>query len=195
MTHQHSTRRSRDAHAWLLLVCGALMLGCGMEDESGSPAPATPGPGANPAPSEGTGRPPVTPPPGMNTPPANTPPATTPPAPTPPIDPGTTTPPPVVTPPATPPTPPVPGDAPYGCSGCIRLFNGTNLDGWDTAPGAWEVKDGVLASTGMNADIYTHEDLGDYRIFFQVRHVKAMGGKDHKPCTCLLYTSPSPRDS
>jgi hypothetical protein len=84
----------------------------------------------------------------------------------------------------------VAGDAPYGCAGCKRLFNGVNLDGWDTAPGAWEVKSGVLASKGIAADIYTHEDLGDYRILFQVRHIP-MGGKEHKPCTVMFGTRPT----
>jgi hypothetical protein len=49
---------------------------------------------------------------------------------------------------------------------------------------------GVLASTGKAADIYTHEDLGDYRVFFQVRHLPAMGGKDHKPCTVMFGKRP-----
>jgi hypothetical protein len=84
------------------------------------------------------------------------------------------------------------GGQPYGCTGCTRLFNGVDLTGWDTAPGAWEVKPGgVLASKGIAADLYTHEDLGDYRIFFQVRHVGAMGGKDHKPCTVLFGKRPA----
>ena len=88
--------------------------------------------------------------------------------------------------------PVVQGEQPYGCTGCKRLFNGVNLDGWDTAAGAWEVKaGGVLASKGIAADIYTHEDLGDYRILFQVRHVGAMGGKDHKPCTVLFGKRPA----
>jgi hypothetical protein len=84
------------------------------------------------------------------------------------------------------------GGQPYGCAGCKRLFNGVDLTGWDTAPGAWEVKaGGVLASKGISADIYTHEDLGDYRIFFQVRHVGAMGGGDHKPCTVMFGKRPA----
>jgi hypothetical protein len=86
---------------------------------------------------------------------------------------------------------PVAGGAePYGCAACKRLFNGVDLAGWDTAPGAWEVKSGVLTSKGIAADIYTHDDLGDYRIFFQVRHVGAMGGKDHKPCTVMFGKRP-----
>jgi hypothetical protein len=84
------------------------------------------------------------------------------------------------------------GTAPYGCTGCKRLFDGKTLANWVTVPGAWVVKEGgVLASTGMAADIYTQEDLGDYRIFFQIRHLPAMGGKDHQPCTVLFGKRPA----
>jgi hypothetical protein len=96
--------------------------------------------------------------------------------------------PPSPTPPAA--TPPA-GDGPYGCSKCTRLFNGVNLDGWDTAPGSWEVKDGTLASTGKGGDIYTHEDLGDYRIFFQVRQGKNVGVGPHKPCVTMFGVRPA----
>ena len=90
-------------------------------------------------------------------------------------------------PPATP-----TGTAPYGCTGCKQWFNGKDLTGWDTAPGAWEVKPGgVLASKGIAADLYTHEDLADYRIFFQIRHLPAMGGKDHQACTVLFGKRPA----
>ena len=81
---------------------------------------------------------------------------------------------------------PAPGDVPYGCSKCTRLFNGKDLEGWNTAPGAWVVKDGVLSSTGKAGDIYTKEDLGSYRIFLQVRHVSG----DHKPCTVMFGKRP-----
>jgi hypothetical protein len=84
------------------------------------------------------------------------------------------------------------GTPPYGCTGCTRLFDGTTLTGWDTAPGAWVVKEGgVLASTGKAADIYTHEDLGDYRVFFQVKHLPPMGGGDHMPCVVLFGKRPA----
>ena len=84
------------------------------------------------------------------------------------------------------------GAPPYGCTGCTRLFDGKTLAGWDTAPGYWVVKEGgVLASTGKAADIYTHEDLGDYRIFFQIRHLPAMGGGDHQACTVLFGKRPA----
>src|SRR5204862_2994022 len=79
------------------------------------------------------------------------------------------------------------GGAPYGCTGCTRLFNGMNLDGWDTAAGAWAVKPGgVLASKGIAADIYTPAALRDYPLFFQGRHTRAIGGQDHTPCTGMV---------
>jgi len=84
----------------------------------------------------------------------------------------------------------VAGDAPYGCTGCQRLFDGTTLTGWVTANNAWVVKDGALASTGVAADLYTKEDFGDYRIFFQVRQVSG-GAKPHKPCTVLFGKRPT----
>ena len=37
--------------------------------------------------------------------------------------------------------PAVPGNAPYGCTGCKRIFDGQTLNGWHTAPGSWEVKE------------------------------------------------------
>jgi hypothetical protein len=84
--------------------------------------------------------------------------------------------------------PPSSEGAPYGCTKCTRLFNGKDLEGWETVAGAWEVKDGVLASTGKPNDIYTKEDFGDYRIFFQIKQVKG----NHKPCTTLFGTRPAP---
>jgi hypothetical protein len=92
-------------------------------------------------------------------------------------------------PPADAAVPTMAGAAPYGCTKCTKIFNGTNLDGWVTNAGAWVVKDGVMASTGVNGDIYTKDDLGDYRIFFQVRHVK--GNPDHKPCTVMFGKRPA----
>jgi hypothetical protein len=84
------------------------------------------------------------------------------------------------------------GTPPYGCAKCTRLFDGKTLTGWDTVKDAWVVKEGgVLASTGVAADLYTHEDLGDYRVFFQIRHLPAMGGKDHQPCVVLFGKRPA----
>jgi hypothetical protein len=178
---------------WIrLAVCCALLAGCGAEEPAPGPGatnqvplppptvnpPAPPSsPGTPPAPAPDPGAP-VTPPP---TPPA---PEGTPPAP-----------PPVAVPPANPAptTPPLPGDPPYGCTNCTRLFNGVDLENWETNPGAWVVKDGVLASTGKSpGELYTKEDLGDYRIFFQVRHVGVMpGNKDHQPCTTMFGRRPA----
>jgi hypothetical protein len=87
---------------------------------------------------------------------------------------------------------PIAGAPPYGCSNCKRLFDGKTLDGWVTVPGAWVVKEGgVLASTGKAADIFTAEDLGDYRLFFQIKHLPAMGGQDHQPCTTFFGKRPA----
>jgi hypothetical protein len=83
--------------------------------------------------------------------------------------------------------PPVSGEAPYGCTGCRRLFDGKSLDGWVTVEGAWAIKEGALASTGKANDIFTKEDIGDARIFFQVRQI--MG--NHKPCTTLFGNRPA----
>jgi hypothetical protein len=83
--------------------------------------------------------------------------------------------------------PPAAGEAPYGCSGCKRLFDGKTLDGWVTVEGAWVVKDGALASTGKANDIFTKEDIGDARIFFQVRQISG----NHKPCTTLFGNRPA----
>jgi hypothetical protein len=77
--------------------------------------------------------------------------------------------------------------APYGCTSCTRLFDGKTLDGWETVAGAWVIKEGALASTGKPNDIYTKEDIGDARIYFQVRQI--MG--NHKPCTTLFGTRPA----
>jgi hypothetical protein len=82
--------------------------------------------------------------------------------------------------------PPISGEAPYACKGCRRLFDGKTLDGWVTVPGAWVIKEGALASTGMPNDIFTKEDIGDARIFFQVRQIKG----NHKPCTTLFGNRP-----
>jgi Domain of Unknown Function (DUF1080) len=91
--------------------------------------------------------------------------------------------------PTTPPSAPSPGGAaPYGCTGCKKIFDGTTLNGWESnVEGAWVAKDGVLASTGKPNDIWTKEDYGDVRIFFQVRQEKG----NHKPGTILFGTRPA----
>jgi hypothetical protein len=167
-----------------ILICGALLVGCDTARDSGASAPG----GTPPAPVSPTPTPTPTPSPSPTPSPAPTPIPT--PAPAPVVTP---TPGPAATPDggAATPAPVAEGSAPYGCTGCKRLFDGKTLTGWDTAPGAWVVKEGgVLASTGKAADIYTHEDYGDYRIFFQVRHLPAMGGKDHQPCVVLFGKRP-----
>jgi hypothetical protein len=79
------------------------------------------------------------------------------------------------------------GEAPYGCTNCRRLFDGKTLDGWVTVEGAWVIKEGAMASTGKANDIFTKEDVGDARIFFQVRQLAG----NHKPCTTLFGNRPA----
>jgi hypothetical protein len=85
------------------------------------------------------------------------------------------------------PAPAASGDAPYGCTKCERLFDGKTFANWETTEGAWEIKEGAMASTGKPNDIYTKEDFGDARIFFQVRQIKG----NHKPCTTLFGNRPA----
>jgi hypothetical protein len=79
-------------------------------------------------------------------------------------------------------------NAPYGCTTCKSIFNGTTLDGWETrGAGAWVARNGVLASTGKDNDIWTRDDYGNVRIFFQVRQESG----NHKPGTILFGTRPA----
>jgi hypothetical protein len=81
------------------------------------------------------------------------------------------------------------GMGPYGCANCKRIFDGTTLEGWETRnPAAWVAKDGALASTGKANDIWTKDDFGDFRIFFEVR--QTMG--NHKPDVIFFGNRPAP---
>jgi hypothetical protein len=81
------------------------------------------------------------------------------------------------------------GMAPFGCTNCKPLFDGKSLEGFETRdPNNWIAKDGVLASQGTTAPIWTKADLGDYRIFFKVRQVKG----NHKPDTIFFGKRPGP---
>jgi hypothetical protein len=80
------------------------------------------------------------------------------------------------------------------CPKCRKIFDGTTLDGWqsDPATGAFMVANGAIVSTGkvaggQGANLWTKEDFGDFRIFFQVRHV----GAGHKPCTTIFNDHPT----
>ena len=78
---------------------------------------------------------------------------------------------------------------PYGCVNCKRIFDGKTLDGWETRnQAAWVAKDGALASTGKPDDIWTKDDFGDFRIFFEVR--QPMG--NHKPDVIFFGNRPAP---
>lgn len=81
------------------------------------------------------------------------------------------------------------GPVPFGCTNCKPIFDGKTLEGWETrTPTNWLAKDGVLASQGTTAPIWTKADYGDYRIFFKVRQV--MG--NHKPDVIFFGKRPGP---
>lgn len=85
--------------------------------------------------------------------------------------------------------PPVSAMGPFGCTACKPLFDGKTLEGWETRDTSnWIAKDGVLASQGKVAPIWTKADLGDYRLFFKVRQV--MG--NHKPDVIFFGRRPGP---
>jgi hypothetical protein len=44
-----------------------------------------------------------------------------------------------------------------------------------------------MSSTGKNGDIWTAQDYGSYRIFFQVKQISG----NHKPCTTLFGKRPA----
>ena len=52
--------------------------------------------------------------------------------------------------------------------GFTALFNGKNLDGWDSQPGTWEVRNGVINCTGVakarNWLIYRGKEFGDFEL-------------------------------
>jgi hypothetical protein len=84
------------------------------------------------------------------------------------------------------PEPTPPGAFP-GCPRCKSIFDGKTLTGWQQSPaGSFEVKEGVIASTGKGAHAWTMEDYGEFRIIFSVRQIKG----NHKPCTTLFTTRP-----
>jgi len=60
----------------------------------------------------------------------------------------------------------LPGDATpsaqLGKDGWVDLFNGKDLTGWITGPGAWIVQDGVLARAGEGGDIWSEQVFGDF---------------------------------
>src|SRR6266480_3271385 len=70
---------------------------------------------------------------------------------------------------AGPPAEPVAPGAFPGCPKCKPIFDGTTLNGWIQDPaGSFEVKAGVIASTGKGAHAWTKDDYGEFRIIFSV---------------------------
>jgi len=65
-------------------------------------------------------------------------------------------------------------------SGFVQLFNGTNLDGWDGKPGAWEVRDGEIWSTGASVErnwlIWRGGEPADFTLRLEFRWDKGNSG-------------------
>ena len=64
--------------------------------------------------------------------------------------------------------------------GFVSMFNGVDLDGWDSQPGAWEVRDGAIwctgASEGKNWLIWRGGQPGDFVLRLEFRWDKGNSG-------------------
>ena len=70
------------------------------------------------------------------------------------------------------------------------IFDGETLGGWESAPNAWTVKDGAMASLGAGRGvIYTKREYTNYRLIFTMRHVS--GQPDHQACVLIYGAMPS----
>jgi hypothetical protein len=60
------------------------------------------------------------------------------------------------------------GGAP--CPKCVRIFNGTNFDGWEASTATWKVIDGAMhGQGGTSRTAYTKADYGNVRLIFTSR--------------------------
>ncbi|MEM7146204.1 MAG: DUF1080 domain-containing protein [Verrucomicrobiota bacterium] len=64
--------------------------------------------------------------------------------------------------------------------GFVSIFNGENFDGWDSQPGAWEVRDGEIwctgASEGKNWLIWREEEPANFILRLEFRWDKGNSG-------------------
>ncbi|MFV1964622.1 MAG: DUF1080 domain-containing protein [Pirellulaceae bacterium] len=64
--------------------------------------------------------------------------------------------------------------------GFVRLFNGTDLDGWEGQPGAWEVQDGAIYCTGKQPSrnwlIWRGGELEDFELRLKFLFIKGNSG-------------------
>jgi hypothetical protein len=56
----------------------------------------------------------------------------------------------------------------------VRLFNGSDLTGWDGAPGFWSVEEGVIkaangAAVPSSTYLFTKENYRNFRLLFEVK--------------------------
>jgi hypothetical protein len=85
------------------------------------------------------------------------------------------------TPEPTPPPPdagPISADPNAPCPKCVRIFTGTNFDGWEAAPATWKIIDGAMhGQGGTSRAAYTKKDYGNVRLIVTSRLNPANG--DH----------------
>lgn len=64
--------------------------------------------------------------------------------------------------------------------GFVTIFNGENLDGWDSKPGAWEVRDGEIWCTGASKEknwlIWREDQPADFILRLEFRWDKGNSG-------------------
>ena len=65
------------------------------------------------------------------------------------------------------------------CPRCVRIFNGTNFDGWEAAPATWKIVEGgaMHGQGGTSRAAYTKKDYGNVRLIVTSRLNPANG--DH----------------
>ena len=65
-------------------------------------------------------------------------------------------------------------------TGFVPLFNGKNFDGWDSKPGAWEVRDTEIWCTGKSKEknwlIWRKEQPADFILRLEFRWDKGNSG-------------------
>jgi hypothetical protein len=84
---------------------------------------------------------------------------------------------------------PTDSDAPKPLAGGVRkLFNGTNLDGWNGSPDFWSVKDGAITgqttaekpTKGNTFLVYTGGEFGDFELRFKYKIVGGNSGVQYR---------------
>jgi len=55
-------------------------------------------------------------------------------------------------------------------SGCVKIFNGENFDGWEADASTWSITNGAMRGVaGTSRLAYTKKDYGSFRLIFTAR--------------------------